>query len=535
MIIYLNKKEKNKIMSVNAINKLAFPKNYVCSRNCINKNLKENYNDHSKCRKKSILAQREAEYDKNLKSIKYKPKDDLICNRENIKANFIRKSFRDRSRSVKKTLIKPEENKSTPPMTGYTLEATIEKKEDGLNIETIKVDETILDEFENMVESNDINIMPEEEIVQIEVQPETRINYSLVPMISAKLNYFQDYINKINLGFFTFNYENIKINKEFSAKFSASEYRRVMTTLIEHEYGRNIIKNLALEEEQTNKFLERHEITERMRAKMIDWMIEVLSSYYCDENTFFLSINIMDRYFKYTTEILKPDDLHLIGIACMFIASKFYDIFPIKLKMMAEKVSHGKFSAEQIKSAEEKIVKCLNYMVYKSTIYEFINLYIEEIFFFIENNFHIYDDSLSNYVMNIYKLSNVKLDFLYYEKNKLTKNYTIKMISLLRKILLYISKMICYDYSLIGIKPSLLAASAVLVSIKICEEINNESYINTYIMNKLLETSGYIELEIIAISQKVLHNAQNYDMLFNGLDNLKRRHFDFTIDNIDVK
>ena len=39
-----------------------------------------------------------------------------------------------------------------------------------------------------------------------------------------------------------------------------------------------------------------------MRTRMIDWMIEVLSNYRCDESTYFESVNLMDRYFKICEE-----------------------------------------------------------------------------------------------------------------------------------------------------------------------------------------------------------------------------------------
>ena len=32
---------------------------------------------------------------------------------------------------------------------------------------------------------------------------------------------------------------------------------------------------------------------------MIDWMIEVLTNFNCDEQTFFIAVQIMDRYFKH--------------------------------------------------------------------------------------------------------------------------------------------------------------------------------------------------------------------------------------------
>lgn len=63
-----------------------------------------------------------------------------------------------------------------------------------------------------------------------------------------------------------------------------------------------------------------------MRARMVDWMIEVLTNFKCDDQTFFLACTILDRYFKNTTESLCINDLHVMGVTSMFIASKFEDI-----------------------------------------------------------------------------------------------------------------------------------------------------------------------------------------------------------------
>ena len=64
---------------------------------------------------------------------------------------------------------------------------------------------------------------------------------------------------------------------------------------------------------------------------MVDWMVEVLTNFRCDEQTFFLSISLMDRYFKWCAKAKKLDDLHLIGVTSMFIASKYEDIYPLKM------------------------------------------------------------------------------------------------------------------------------------------------------------------------------------------------------------
>ena len=54
----------------------------------------------------------------------------------------------------------------------------------------------------------------------------------------------------------------------------------------------------------------------------------------------------MDRYFKNKQEIREISDLHIIGVTCMFIASKYEDIYPLKMKMVHEKIAHQKLAIE---------------------------------------------------------------------------------------------------------------------------------------------------------------------------------------------
>jgi hypothetical protein len=42
--------------------------------------------------------------------------------------------------------------------------------------------------------------------------------------------------------------------------------------------------------------LTHHKINSVYRAKMIDWIVEVTGAFKCSDQTFFLSVNIMDRY-----------------------------------------------------------------------------------------------------------------------------------------------------------------------------------------------------------------------------------------------
>ena len=43
----------------------------------------------------------------------------------------------------------------------------------------------------------------------------------------------------------------------------------------------------------------------------------------CAERTFFLAVAIMDSYYGKRKEALPEEDLHLTGVTCMFLASKY--------------------------------------------------------------------------------------------------------------------------------------------------------------------------------------------------------------------
>lgn len=73
-------------------------------------------------------------------------------------------------------------------------------------------------------------------------------------------------------------------------------------------------------------FLERHGVNERLRAKMLDWMIEVLNIYQQKEQTIFRAIFLLD-YFLWKSPLKIPaKNLHLLGTVCLMLASKNQEV-----------------------------------------------------------------------------------------------------------------------------------------------------------------------------------------------------------------
>lgn len=129
--------------------------------------------------------------------------------------------------------------------------------------------------------------------------------------------------------------------------------------------------------------LKKHKIEGDIRTKMIDWMIEVLSAYNSDPQTFSLSVQLLDMYLSRSLNVLTNNDIHLIGVCCMYIASKMEDIVPLRMNHVKSKISHNKFSEKEIKKKEKVILETINFETINSSTYDFIRTFI---FDFIHNN-----------------------------------------------------------------------------------------------------------------------------------------------------
>ncbi len=58
-----------------------------------------------------------------------------------------------------------------------------------------------------------------------------------------------------------------------------------------------------------------------MRAILVDWIIEVHLKFKLLPETLFITINLIDRYLSLVS--IKRNNLQLVGVTAMFIASKY--------------------------------------------------------------------------------------------------------------------------------------------------------------------------------------------------------------------
>lgn len=73
---------------------------------------------------------------------------------------------------------------------------------------------------------------------------------------------------------------------------------------------------------------------------------------------------------------MEISDLHVVGVTSMFVASKFEDIYPLKMKTVYEKIAHKKLEIEKIKGLELEIMKSINYKIHAPTVLDFLKVYM---------------------------------------------------------------------------------------------------------------------------------------------------------------
>lgn len=108
-----------------------------------------------------------------------------------------------------------------------------------------------------------------------------------------------------------------------------------------------------------DSLLSKHSVSSEIRTKMIDWILEVFSVFKFDYSCFFLTVHIIDSYIQFTDKLLTDDDIHLLGMVAMFIASKIEESKGLSLDFLYEKVGYCTFPKEQIIKHELEIIKTI--------------------------------------------------------------------------------------------------------------------------------------------------------------------------------
>lgn len=127
------------------------------------------------------------------------------------------------------------------------------------------------------------------------------------------------------------------------------------------------------------RYMDGYEINERMRALLVDWLIQVHLRFQLLQETLYMTVAILDRFLQVTPDVLSillflPDvnvlvlqvqpasrrNLQLVGVTAMLLASKYEEMYVPEIGDFAY-ITDDAFTKFQIREMEMLILRVLNF------------------------------------------------------------------------------------------------------------------------------------------------------------------------------
>ncbi|KAJ5071768.1 cyclin-a2-4 [Anaeramoeba ignava] len=210
------------------------------------------------------------------------------------------------------------------------------------------------------------------------------------------------------------------------------------------EYVQNIFENMQKEENSlqgSKDYFEKiqTQINPLMRKILINWISEICNEYNLHSETLYLAVNYIDRFLSKNN--ITKRKLQLIGITCLFIASKYEEIYPPDLDEFVD-LCAGTYSREEVLDCEIKLCNSLEFKLTALTAKHFLRRFI------------------------------------------IASEYDFKLVLLAN----YLCELQLLEYTFIQFSPSIIAASCVALSNLITKKTNVfDSTLEFYSNHKLIE------------------------------------------------
>ncbi|KAK9112511.1 hypothetical protein Scep_020030 [Stephania cephalantha] len=125
-----------------------------------------------------------------------------------------------------------------------------------------------------------------------------------------------------------------------------------------------------------NYMMQQHDINEKMRALLIDWLIEVHYSFELMDETLFLMVNLIDRFLA--LKIVMRTELQLIGLTALLLASKYGDV-RVPLVDHIILMSKSLYTRKQVIDMELMMINALQFNLFAPTMFVFIKRFIKAV------------------------------------------------------------------------------------------------------------------------------------------------------------
>ncbi|XP_035642920.1 G2/mitotic-specific cyclin-B2-like [Oncorhynchus keta] len=224
------------------------------------------------------------------------------------------------------------------------------------------------------------------------------------------------------------------------------------------EYIKDIYGYLQCLETQQSvrpKYMDGYEINGRMRALLIDWLIQVHSRFQLLQETLYLTVAILDRFLQVQT--IGRKKLQLVGVTAMLLASKYEEMYSPEIGDFVY-ITDNAFTKAHIREMEQMILQSLNFELGRPLPLHFLR--------------------------RASKAGNADV-----EKHTLAK---------------YLMELTLLDYDMVHYHPSEIAAAALCLSQLLLDELNwtlTQEHYSTYNENHLKPIMQHIAKNVVSVTE----------------------------------
>jgi len=194
----------------------------------------------------------------------------------------------------------------------------------------------------------------------------------------------------------------------------------------------------------------------KMRAVLIDWLVEVQQQFKLLQETLFLTVSIIDRFLTKVGKTVHKSQLQLVGVSAMLVASKFEEVYCPEVNDFVY-ITDNAYTEQEIRYTELRILNTLCFDFSKPISLTFLRRYS--------------------------KAGDVDL-----LQHTLAK-YTLEQAML--------------DYSMVAVRPSQMAAAVLHLSLLLLEPVDPSSPLNCVWSANLRHYSGYTSSQLIPLVSRL--------------------------------
>jgi len=139
------------------------------------------------------------------------------------------------------------------------------------------------------------------------------------------------------------------------------------------EYSGDIFRLLRKEEcthlPQANYMDKQMHINSKMRAILVDWLVDVAKKYKLKSETLFLAVALVDRFLE--QKVMQRQHLQLVGVTGLLIAAKFEEMCPPQVQDFVY-VTDRAYTSDEVLRMEVLMLTTLDFQICQPTALHFL-------------------------------------------------------------------------------------------------------------------------------------------------------------------